>query len=66
MPDTTPESRRTSWVVGLATVGSGITGVIAFLAGIFSFLSGQWQPAGVCFIAAALAFGMLANAVLRR
>jgi hypothetical protein len=64
--DTSKESRRTSWLVGLATVGSVVTGVLALFGALYAFLSGQWQAAGVCFIAAAIAFGSLANSVLRR
>ena len=59
-------TRRTSWLIGIATLGAAITGVFALLAGLFAFLSGQWQAAGVCLLAASLAFGALANALLRR
>jgi hypothetical protein len=52
--------------VGLATAGTAITGAFAFFAGLFAFLSGELEAAGVCLIAGALAFGGLANAVLRR
>ena len=55
-----------SWVVGVATLGSVIAGIIALFASLFAFASGQWQAAGVCLIASAIAFGALANAVLRR
>jgi hypothetical protein len=55
-----------SWLIGLATVGAAATGVFALFAALLSFASGQWQAAGVCLIAAALAFGALANALLRR
>jgi hypothetical protein len=65
-PDTRAATRQTSWLVGAATIGSIVTGVFALLGGLYAFLSGQWQAAGVCLIAAAVAFGALANAVLRR
>jgi hypothetical protein len=58
--------RRTSWLIGLASLGAAITGTFALLAGLFAFLSGQWQAAGVCLLAAGVAFGALANALLRR
>lgn len=64
--DDTPPMRQTTWLIGLATLGTAITGAFALLAGLFAFLSGQWQPAGVCLIAAGVAFGALANALLRR
>ena len=58
--------RRTSWLIGLATLGASISGVFALLAALFAFLSAQWQAAGVCLLAAGVAFGALANALLRR
>ena len=58
--------RRASWLIGLATLGASITGVFALFAALFAFLSGQWQAAGVCLLAAGVAFGALANALLRR
>ena len=68
LPDSDKKSgtRQTSWLVGFATLGSVVTGIFALLCGLYAFLSGQWQAAGVCLIASALAFGALANAVLRR
>jgi len=64
--DAVARTRQTSWIVGLATVGTSTTGVIAFLVGVFATLSGELEAGGVCFAAAAIAFGALANAVLRR
>jgi hypothetical protein len=58
--------RRASWLIGLATLGAAITGVFGLFAGLLAFLSGQWQAVGVCLLAAGLAFGALANALLRR
>jgi hypothetical protein len=60
------QTRPMSWVVGVATLGSVIAGVIALFASLFAFASGEWQAAGVCLVASAIAFGSLANAVLRR
>ena len=65
-PETDRTARRTNWVVGLATVGSSVTGVIGLFLGLLSVLSGEWQAAGLCLVAAGLAFGLLANATLRR
>jgi len=53
-------------VVGLATVGSSVTGVVGLFLGLLSVLSGEWQAAGLCLVAAGVAFGALANATLRR
>lgn len=63
--DTRARTRRTNWVVGLATLGTAVAGSVAFLVAVVATLTGQMQAAGVCFIAAAIAFGLLANAVLR-
>ena len=60
------EARQASWLVGASTLGSLVTGVFALLSGLYAFLSGQWQAAGICLIAAAVAFGALANAVYRQ
>jgi hypothetical protein len=58
--------RRTSWLIGLATLGTAITGAFALLAALFAFVAGQWEAVGVCLLAASVAFGALANALLRR
>jgi len=60
------QERQSSWLIGVATVGGIITGVGGLFAAFLAFLSGQLQAAGVCLIAAAVAFGILANAALRR
>ena len=52
-------------LIGLTVVGSGVTGVVGFFAAIFALLMGELAAAGVCLTAAALSFGLLANAVLR-
>jgi hypothetical protein len=59
-------TRQNNWLIGVVTIGGMITGIGALFAAFISFISGQWQAAGVCLIAAALAFGTLANAALRR
>jgi hypothetical protein len=59
-------ARRTSWLIGLATLGSSIAGVLALIAALFAFVSAQWEAVGICLIAAGVAFGALANALLRR
>jgi len=59
------QERQSNWLIGVATVGGIITGLGGLFAAFVAFISGQWQAAGVCLIAAALAFGTLANAALR-
>ena len=56
---------------GFAVYGACVAGLLGLLAGFAAFLTGPTDPqhyigAGVCLAAAALAFGLLANAVLRR
>jgi len=53
-------------MIGLATLGSSVTGIASFLAAMATFLSGEFMAAGACLAAAALSFGLLANAVLRK
>ena len=57
--------RRTSLLIGFATLGGVITGVLGLLGGLFALLAGQWEAFGMCLAASALAFGLLANAILR-
>ena len=52
-------------MIGLATVGGGITGVASLVAALFALLSGDLVATGVCLVAAAVSFGLLANALLR-
>ena len=52
-------------VIGLATLGSGITGVVSLIMAAFPLFNGDFAAAGLCLIAAALSFGLLANVVLR-
>ena len=56
---------KLSTVIGLATVGASITGVVSLIAAFFPLIDSDFAAAGTCLIAAALAFGLLANAVLR-
>ncbi|HEY4218722.1 MAG TPA: hypothetical protein VGM67_16385 [Gemmatimonadaceae bacterium] len=58
-------TRRTSWLIGFSTLGSVIAGVLALIAALFAFVSAEWEAAGVCLVAAGVAFGALANALLR-
>lgn len=52
---------------GLSVIGGFLVGFVAFLAGLLSiFNEYDYVGAGLCFLAAALAFGMLTNALFRR
>jgi len=52
-------------VIGLVIVGSSLTGVAGLVAAAVSTFTGDHIGVGLCLIGAALAFGLLANAVFR-
>jgi hypothetical protein len=54
-----------NWLIGLTTLGGGVTGALAVLLGLLALVRGDLAASGVCLTAAALAFGLLANALLR-
>jgi hypothetical protein len=63
---TVSENRRTlDAMIGLATVGSGVTGIASFILALLAFLNADFAAGGTLMLAAALSFGLLANAVLR-
>ncbi len=56
------EMRRERWfasLVGLGAVGDAVVGVLSFLLALVSALGGNLVAAGVCLVAAAVAFGLL-------
>lgn len=60
------ENHRTlNAMIGLATVGSGITGIASFILALLAFFNADFAAGGTLMLAAALSFGLLANAVLR-
>ena len=65
MADTNGNRRRADWLIGLAVYGATIGGVAALLLAVFSVFSGRLEAAASCLISASIAFGALANAVLR-
>jgi hypothetical protein len=46
--------------------GGGITGFASLIMALFPFFNGDFLSAGIYLLAAALSFGLMANAVLRR
>ncbi len=59
------EKRVPIWA-GLSVIGGFLVGIIAFLAGILAvFNEFNYIGAGLCFMASALAFGLLANSIFR-
>lgn len=59
------DRRKLDTIIGLAAIGSSLTGVASLIAAIFPFVNGEFVAVGVCLTAAALSFGLLANAVFR-
>lgn len=45
--------------------GGGITGFASLIMALFPFFNGDFLSAGIYLLAAALSFGLMANAVLR-
>jgi len=52
-------------LVGLAALGCAITGVVSLVGALWPLVSADYVAASVCLAAAALAFGLLTNALLR-
>ena len=59
------EHKKFNTLIGLASVGSGITGVASLVYALFPLFDGNYSAVGLCLIAAAFSFGLLANALLR-
>jgi hypothetical protein len=57
--------RKLDAFIGLAILGSSITGVAGLILALFALFGGDLLTTGVCLVAAALSFGLLANALLR-
>ena len=57
--------RKFETLIGLVILGGAITGVAGFVAALVAFFSGEFVATGACLIAAALSFGLLANALIR-
>lgn len=52
---------------GLSVIAGFIVGFVALLAGILAVLNEyDYIGAGLCFIAAALAFGLISNSIFRK
>jgi hypothetical protein len=59
------EDDRPRKIVGLAVGGGVIVGVVSLLGVMISLLAANLMAMGICLLAAALAFGLTANAILR-
>jgi hypothetical protein len=56
---------RLNTIIGSTTLGSTLVGIAGFLAAIAALADGDFVAVGACLGAAALAFGLLANAIFR-
>lgn len=59
------DNRRTHIVIGASVYGGLLVGVFSLLVAYFAVSTMDWVGAGIALVAGALAFGLLANAVLR-
>ena len=62
----TPNPDRARSIAGISVFLGLVTGVAGLVTATFAFFSYNWAGAGICLVAAGLAFGLIANAVLRR
>jgi hypothetical protein len=53
------------WINAIAIVGTVVAGLLALAGALFALLAVDASGVGICTLGAALAFGLLANAVLR-
>ncbi len=59
--------KRSSSALGLSIISGFIIGIFGFLGALFAiFNTNDYTGAGLCLIASALAFGLLANAMFRK
>ena len=59
------ERRSLNGLIGLAMLGSAITGTLALIAALWVLIQGEALAAGLCLLAAAVAYGLLALSILR-
>ena len=52
-------------ILGIIIIAGLITGIGSLVAAFFAFFNYDWVGTGVCLGAAALSFGLIANAILR-
>jgi uncharacterized membrane-anchored protein len=58
-------SNRFSRLIGFIIFATLFTGLAALLGAIFAFFNADWIGTGACLLAAAIAFGLTTNAILR-
>lgn len=65
-PDVESAAPLGARVAGWSVWGSLVTGVVSFVAGVAGILSSRFEGAGLCFLASAVAFGLLLQASFRQ
>jgi hypothetical protein len=65
-PPSPPDTSRVDWLIGLGVYGCAVVGTAGVASALFAFAGGRWSDVGVCLAASAIAFGLLANALLRK
>jgi hypothetical protein len=61
-----PNHNLSNTIIGLASTGAAVIGLLSGVAALFPLFSGDFVAAGILLIASALSFGMLSIAVLGR
>jgi hypothetical protein len=64
-PDKLEPRRRAERLAGFVVYAATLVGMASLAFGFIAVLSGNWEASGTFFIGAAIAFGALANAILR-
>ena len=59
------QEKRSTWLVAVAVVGTVLTGILALVAAFVAFFGMDFLGVGLSLLASALAFGLLAKALLR-
>ncbi len=60
-----PDKAQAETIAGISALLGVATGIASLVVAVFSFFGANFLAAGVCLGAAALAFGLVANAALR-
>ena len=58
--------RRYSSIIGFVLIAAMVTGIASLVVTVFAFINSEWIAAGISLTSAALTFGLIANALLRR
>ncbi len=59
------ERNRYEALIGIAVLAGLVTGAASLLAAAITWINAEWVGLGLCLGAAALAFGLTTNALLR-